>query len=426
MSENVKPPKQKIKNDSIVAVDSEEKTKGALVPVFSLDNLNPALLPELATFKEKQLKVVKDNPFIKITDTASRELAKKHRTARVSARTALQSQDKLISAKFNEAKTKAKTYIAELIEYTQPGEIEQQKEIDRDEAVLEAKRTEKARLEKERIDNIKKLMDDYVAEWKTAFNLMVFDTIEEVGAGFLESYTNYDLTVLEEFESLFPAKIEELTQYLLEKTDSLTESELARVEKERLAAESEKIAKEKAELAEKQKLAEEAEAKAKAEREQFEKEKREFEETKAKVAKKERFENRKQILLALGFTYDINREYNFSLEGVWSCFHEQIDDCTDEWFSEYLLDIKEAIEAKKAVKETPIETVATPETLVSEIPTANVCNREDQKQNIITPQESIKPLTWEDIIKEFTDSGAKSYSKWLIENYNVPTKIINP
>jgi hypothetical protein len=35
----------------------------------------------------------------------------------------------LISAKFNEAKTKAKGYIAELIAYTQPGEIEQQKKL---------------------------------------------------------------------------------------------------------------------------------------------------------------------------------------------------------------------------------------------------------------------------------------------------------
>ena len=112
------------------------KTKNE-VQVFNLDNLNPALLPELATFKEIQLKVVEDNPFVEIVDPASRDLAKKHRTARVSARTALQNQDKLISSKFNEAKTKAKSYIAELIAYTKPGEDEQQKEIDRDEAEIE-------------------------------------------------------------------------------------------------------------------------------------------------------------------------------------------------------------------------------------------------------------------------------------------------
>lgn len=69
---------------------------------------------------------------------------------------------------------------------------------------------------------------------------------------------------------------------------------------------------------------------------------------KAKVeAKKKVFENRKQTLLNLGFSYEENREYNFSLEGIWSCFHEQIDNCTDEWFEEYLLDIKNAINEKQ-------------------------------------------------------------------------------
>ena len=134
------------------------KTEATELQVFNLDNLNPALLPELATFKEKQLQVVEDNPFVKIIDSASRELAKKHRTARKTARTDLEKQDKLISSKFNEAKTKAKTYISELIAYTQPGEIEQQKEIDRDEAEAEEKRQEKIRLEQLSIDKRKKTL----------------------------------------------------------------------------------------------------------------------------------------------------------------------------------------------------------------------------------------------------------------------------
>lgn len=58
--------------------------------------------------------------------------------------------------------------------------------------------------------------------------------------------------------------------------------------------------------------------------------------------KKERFEKRKQMLLDLGFTYDANCEYNFSHK-YWSCFHEQVDDNTDDWFAEYLVDIKNAI-----------------------------------------------------------------------------------
>jgi len=58
--------------------------------------------------------------------------------------------------------------------------------------------------------------------------------------------------------------------------------------------------------------------------------------------KKERFEKRKLVLLDLGFLYNENAEYNFSHK-YWSCFHEQVDDNTDEWFEEYLVDIKNAI-----------------------------------------------------------------------------------
>ena len=43
------------------------KTESTELQVFNLENLNPALLPELATFKEIQLKVVAENPFIAIT-----------------------------------------------------------------------------------------------------------------------------------------------------------------------------------------------------------------------------------------------------------------------------------------------------------------------------------------------------------------------
>jgi hypothetical protein len=420
----------------IMPPKAKELKEVTAVQVFNLDNMNPALLPELATFKEIQLKVVEDNPFIAITDVASRDLAKKYRTARVSARTSLQGQDKLISAKFNEAKTKAKGYIAELIAYTQPGELEQQTEIDRDESVLEAKRQEKARLEQTRIDNIKKELYDYVTKWKSAFNNMEFDSIEEVGSIFLESYTGYDLTVLEEFEALFPSKVEELTQYLTEKAVSLTNEEIGRVEKIRLENEA-KLARERNELQslrlkellpfnsfgadvdmatlwvlseteykcildkkkeiftidqenkiEAKKLADEAEAKAKAEREAFEKEKADFAAKQAEAAKQAQAQT----------------------EAI-KAMHEAI--------------LPPAPEAIKVIDA---------EILVPEIPTVNVCSpimefegpTKDNPSNMritpLTPEECFAP-TWKSIQEDFKTSGQKSYSKFLVDNYNVPTKL---
>jgi colicin import membrane protein len=368
---------------------AKELRKVPAVQVFSLDNMNPSLLPELATFKKIQLKVVKENPFVLIIDATSRDLAKKHRTARVSARTSLQGQDKLISAKFNEAKTKAKTYIAELIALTQEGELEQQKEIDRDESVLEEKRQEKARLEQARIDNIKNEIDTYVSQWKSAFNIMVFDTVEEVGSIFLESYTNYDITVLEEFESLFPTKVQELTEYLHDKTISLTNEEMFRVEKIRVEDESKKLAEQNAKLleekAELERLVKLAEAKAIADREAFEKEKADFAAKQAEVARQLESSKKAQI--------------------------------------EAEIKAKREAEAKSITAPEAIKVIE-PEILVPDLTTANVCTSLQPETLPDTIAYDLPKSTWKSIEEDFKNSSYKSYSKFLVDNYKVPTKLI--
>jgi colicin import membrane protein len=361
--------------------------------VFNLDNLNPALLPELATFKEIQLKVVEDNPFIAITDTASRDLAKKYRTARKTARTDLEKQDKLISSKFNDAKTKAKSYIAELIDISLPGEKQQQEEIDRDEEFLQIQRQEKARVEQQRIDNIKKEIEDYVAEWKNTFANMTFGTIEKVGADFLESYTTYDLTVLEEFESLFPTQINELTSVLGYHATALTEKENARLEKERMEAEAKKFAEEKAEFEAKQK---EIEAENKRVQDEIQAEQNRIAAENFKISQ-ENERKSKELAEAIA-KLDADKKQ------------------------------KEQEEADK------LSEVNAKEISVVVEPTANVCSpiiKQDSAKvhlsnMIIAPltiEEKCITSTWDSIAEDFKNSGGKSYSKWLKDNYNVPTKI---
>lgn len=362
------------------------KTESTELQVFNLENLNPALLPELATFKEIQLQVVAENPFVAIVDTTTRELAKKYRTALKTARTDLEKQDKLISSKFNEAKTKAKSYIAELIDYTLPGELEQQKEIVRDEAVLEDKRQEKARIEQQRVDNIKKEIEDYYSTWNNAITNLKFEYIETVSGDFLESYTSFDTAILEEFETLFPAKVEELNRLLSSKTELLNEAENARVEKLRLEEEAKLIAIQKAELAAQQKIADEAEAKAKAEREAFEKEKADFEAKKIAELEAKKLAEAKAIITV---SPEIHR--GFDVEDQAIALFQNIDSS------------------------------------VPELPTVNVCNRKEILNIEVIDAEivSAKPTenTWDDIEKDFKASGEKSYSKWLKNNYNVPTKL---
>lgn len=479
------PPKvKKETEDLLVVVDSDKKTKTSLVPVFNLDNLNPALLPELATFKEKQLKVVEDNPFVKITDTASRDLAKKYRTARVSARTALQAQDKLISSKFNEAKTRAKSYIGELIDITLPGETEQQIEIDRDEAELEAKRQEKARLEKLRIDNIKAELDRYSDEWKVAFNLMTFDTIENVGANFYESYTTFDTTILQEFDSLFPTKIEELTKLLEEKTASLTEAENARLEKERIDLElkrtkelitagfsfdgnnyfvsdfkrldmgtilqlsdsdfNEIIEAGKTELARLAKIETDKAEKAEEEKEAI-------------------YEIRKKRLEEAGMIYSDEHDSLWIEEDAdYILLAEDVSEYSALEFEKTFSEVKTIIQNFKESKaiepivmvdgystsetnpivspeiqygvdmeEKALELLQNIDSSVPENTTANVCTSLEEeiapgivRGRIFTGNVETTPVTtWESIFEEFTTSGGKSFSKWLKDNYNPPTKI---
>lgn len=444
-----------------------KETAIAEVQVFSLDNLNPALLPELSTFKEIQLKVVQDNPFVIITDTASRDLAKKYRTARVSARTALQGQDKLISSKFNDAKTKAKSYIAELIDISLPGEKQQQEEIDRDEAEAELKRQEKARLEQQRIDNIKKELEDYAAEWKTTFSIMSFETIEQVGADFLESYTTYDLTVLEEFEPLFPSKIEELTQYLSNKTYSLTEAENARLEKERIQAEAKKLSEEKAEF-EAKKNAIEAENKRKESIKESISDYHFAWERKVSVlmdytyleclasfekgsdANYEEFQDeflhRKEIIkksfIDRKALIDFEKQQRITSEELakekeeFAIEQEKVRTENERKSKELAQAIAKLESDKKQNEQEESDRLAELNTTVISYtvePTANVCiglpqdvleivHTIDTYSKILETQ-ILTEMTWDSIALDFTNSGGKSYSKWLKENYNVPTKI---
>lgn len=394
-------------------MSSKQKEIPTELQVFSLDNLNPALLPELSSFKEAQLLVVKENPFVAITDAASRDLAKKHRTARVSARTTLQNQDKLISSKFNDAKTKAKAYIAELIAYTKPGEDEQQAEIDRDELVLEEKRNEKARLEKERIENINKELESYFVDCKLAFNLMTFETIDKVGADFLESYTTYDTTILQEFESLFPSKVEELTKILMDKRVSLTEAENARLAKLKFEEEAKKLAEERAIFETKQKEAAEAELKAKAEKDKLEKEKAEFE-AKQKAFDAENDRKAQEFIDAMAKL--------------------KADKKVSEEESIVLPETLKGIE----VEEKSIELIQNVDSSVPENTTVNVCTdlpkdiSPDLREGKIFTGDGLVPLiskeifitpTWKTIQEEFKASGEKSYSVWLEKNYTVPSKI---
>lgn len=202
------------------------------IQLINLEKFSVAQLPELQGKKEEIKSVIEANPIVEITNTETYESAKKSRTAVRNLRTSLEKEQK-------DVKRKIKDRILDVVdkEYdslvlgVKTEENNRQHSVDVWEAEIEARRQEKIRLEQERVDNIKLVLNAYVDEWKGKFTVLAFSDIEKVSAEFYESYTNYDATVLQEFETLFPKRVEELTEILNNKTVLLTDAENTRLEK---------------------------------------------------------------------------------------------------------------------------------------------------------------------------------------------------
>lgn len=233
--------------------------------IFEIEKLEATQLPELQGLKEKQLQIVKENPYVEIVDNATYETAKKSRTALVSARTDIEKQDKVIASKIKKFREMVAGVSAELIGITKPHEDKQQEEVKRYEAEKEKERLEKQRIEEERKSNIKNSIDViYNAEMKK-IETLTFEMIDTLKVDWEQHLFKTDATQFEEFELDFNEKLALLKNQLLAKENSLREKEAQRLENERLKAEREKLdADRKAE-----------EERMKADREKFEAEQRE-------------------------------------------------------------------------------------------------------------------------------------------------------
>ena len=233
--------------------------------IFEIEKLEATQLPELQGLKEKQLQIVKENPFVEIVDNTTYEVAKKSRTTLVTARTDIEKQDKLIASKIKKFREMVAGVSAELFAITKPHEDNQQDEVKRYEAEKEKERLEKQRIEEERKTNIKNSIDAiYSAEMKKIDSL-TFEMIDTLKVDWEQHLFKTDVTQFDEFELDFNEKLALLKNQLLAKENSLREKEAQRLENERLKAEREKLdADRKAE-----------EERLKADREKFEKEQRE-------------------------------------------------------------------------------------------------------------------------------------------------------
>lgn len=297
--------------------------------LITLDSLNAKKLPELQGLKDKQLELVKENPFVEIIDNQSYELAKKHRTALVKGRTSLESQDKLIASKLTAFRKEVKSVTDELISITLPHEEKQQEEVKRFEQIKENERLERERIENERIEKIKSTISDFESMCYALISQMTFENSKQTKET-LDKHFSIDYDA-HEFDILYQqAKTRVQSQF------DLKHSEVQEKENQRL--ENERLAREKAE----------ADAKLKAIQDQQEKERAEREE-KERIEKEKVFEVRKSRLFELGYEFGevgfVFKEFNLFLSS------KTIFECDVIEFENILTDAKKSIQIAKTEQE---------------------------------------------------------------------------
>lgn len=199
--------------------------------VIDFEKFSIAQLPELQGKKEEIASVIKANPIVEIVDNGTYELAKKSRTAVRSLRTSLESEQKTV-------KKKIKEFVLDVVdgEYSnlvtdvKSAEKQRQDPIDVWEEKKEQERQEKARLEQERIDNIKNSISDFRRYWDDAIFKLTFDKIEDVREDYSVAVLEFDRSKLAEFEILFDDAVAFLDKLFENKEKTLTEQEQIRID----------------------------------------------------------------------------------------------------------------------------------------------------------------------------------------------------
>ena len=197
---------------------------------LSLENLKVSNLPELQGWKDKQENLVKENPFVEITDNKTYETACKSRTALLKGRTSLESQDKLVASKLAGFRKEVKIETDKLISITLPHEEKQQIEVKRYESIKENERLERERIENERIAAIKNKIESLETESYELINKLTYKDIDEHVPMSKLHNTGFDF---EEYDIVFDQMVERVKAYASTKIDSLIKEENQRIENEK-------------------------------------------------------------------------------------------------------------------------------------------------------------------------------------------------
>lgn len=207
--------------------------KAVKTELVEVSKLDPLKLKEFEGLKEKQELIVKENPFVAIIDNKTYEEAKKARTTLLTSSTTIEKQESALAKFLNQFKKKASEKYGEISKITRDAYEEQQEEVKRYEKILEEEREKKAKIEQERIDGIKKIINTFDEELSLSVKEMTFDNIESVRE-LIEKIKSERAGTFQEFDVLFDhvidsieEKFEEAKKNVIEKKE---EDEQNRIE----------------------------------------------------------------------------------------------------------------------------------------------------------------------------------------------------
>lgn len=193
--------------------EKKPAVKKAKTDLIELSVLKVEQIKEVEGLKKKQEDVVKANPFVKIVDAESYELAKKHRTALLTASTSTEKESKNGSSFINNFKKLFQDTLAEWAGITRTKYDEQQAEVKRHEDVLEDERRKK----KEEQDRKDQEVKDFITSLKQSIvdqiAGMKFDTVDAVDE-FIQQLKSERSGTFDKFNILFDVMIEDqITAY---------------------------------------------------------------------------------------------------------------------------------------------------------------------------------------------------------------------
>lgn len=217
--------------------EKNQKDKAVKSEVIVLDNLKTSNLPELIGWKEKQEKLVNDNPYVEIIDTKTYNEACKSRTNLLKGRTELQNQDKAVASKLASFRKEVGTETGILIDITKPHEEKQDTEVKRWEDIKTKEKEEKANAEANRIKAIQDKLESIETEAYKVIQPMEFSEIESKSES-VRAILSADGFDFEEYDVMWDQVVSRVESSLESKVKTLTANEEQRLDNLRLEKEN--------------------------------------------------------------------------------------------------------------------------------------------------------------------------------------------